>query len=391
MFGGAGGCGDDDAGAAESDEPRLKMAQEEVERIAKIAERERIARDLHDLLGHTLSLIVLKSELASKLTESRSGAGGAGDSGCGEDFAGRAGAGAGGGARVPVDRADGGSRSCARDAGDGGDRFECEMEKTSVPPSEESVLVLALREAVTNIVRHAAAHNLPGAVSAHDWPDTRCRSRMTGEGMARGGVGAERDAGAGGVTGRDPGARRVGGDAVDDPDLRAERAGGMTIRVLVVEDQAMVLGALAALLEMERDIEVVGQARNGEEALGMLARAKPDVVMTDIEMPEMTGLELAAEIKRRKLPVRVVIVTTFARAGYLRRALDAGVTGYLLKDSPSATLAGAVRRVHAGGRAIDPELAGEAWGEGGPADRSRAPGAAVRGRGGEHGGYRGAA
>jgi two-component system response regulator DesR len=137
----------------------------------------------------------------------------------------------------------------------------------------------------------------------------------------------------------------------------------MTIRVLVVEDQSMVLGALAALLEIENDIEVVGQARNGEDALSMIAAARPDVVMTDIEMPKMTGLELAAEIKRRKLPVRVVIVTTFARAGYLRRALDAGVTGYLLKDSPSATLAAAVRRVHAGGRAIDPELAGEAWSE----------------------------
>jgi len=146
----------------------------------------------------------------------------------------------------------------------------------------------------------------------------------------------------------------------------------MTIRVLIVEDQNMVLGALAALLETERDIEVVGQARNGEEALGMIATVKPDVVMTDIEMPRMTGLELAAEIQRRKIGVRVVIVTTFARAGYLRRALDAGVTGYLLKDSPSATLAGAVRRVHAGGRAIDPELAGEAWGEPDPlTDRER--------------------
>ena len=146
----------------------------------------------------------------------------------------------------------------------------------------------------------------------------------------------------------------------------------MTIRVLIVEDQSMVLGALAALLEIERDIEVVGQARNGEEAPGMIAAAQPDVVLTDIEMPKMTGLELAAEIKRRKLSVRVIIVTTFARAGYLRRALDAGVTGYLLKDSPSATLASAVRRVHAGARAIDPELAGEAWSDPDPlTDRER--------------------
>jgi two-component system response regulator DesR len=86
-------------------------------------------------------------------------------------------------------------------------------------------------------------------------------------------------------------------------------------------------------------------------------------VITDIEMPEMTGLELAAEIDRRKLPVRVIIVTTFARAGYLRRALDAGASGYLLKDSPATALANAVRNVHAGSRAIDPELAREAWTE----------------------------
>ena len=146
----------------------------------------------------------------------------------------------------------------------------------------------------------------------------------------------------------------------------------MTIRVLIVEDQNMVLGALAALLEIEPDIQVVGQARNGEDALAMLHAARPDVVLTDIEMPKMTGLELAAEIRRRKLPVRVVVVTTFGRAGYLRRALDAGVTGYLLKDSPSATLAAAVRRVHAGARAIDPELAGEVWTEPDPlTDRER--------------------
>ncbi len=137
----------------------------------------------------------------------------------------------------------------------------------------------------------------------------------------------------------------------------------MNIRIVIAEDQAMVLGALAALLEAEGDITVVGQARNGREALRMVLSEKPDVLLSDIEMPELTGLELAAELKRERLPVRVVILTTFARTGYLRRALDAGVSGYLLKDSPSQTLAEAVRRVHAGGRAIAPELAAEAWGE----------------------------
>lgn len=146
----------------------------------------------------------------------------------------------------------------------------------------------------------------------------------------------------------------------------------MSIRVLIAEDQAMVLGALAALLDTEADIDVIGQARNGSEALQLIADGKPDVVLTDIEMPEMTGLELAAELKRRRLPTRVVILTTFARAGYLRRALEAGAAGYLLKDAPSSTLAQAVRRVHAGGRAIDPELSAEAWTEEDPlTDRER--------------------
>lgn len=146
----------------------------------------------------------------------------------------------------------------------------------------------------------------------------------------------------------------------------------MSIRVVIAEDQAMVLGALAALLDTEQDIEVVGQARNGQEALQRVLSDKPDVLLTDIEMPGSSGLELAAEIKRQRIPVRVIILTTFARAGYLRRALDAGVAGYLLKDAPSGTLANAVRRVHAGLRVIDPELATEAWTETDPlTDRER--------------------
>lgn len=144
------------------------------------------------------------------------------------------------------------------------------------------------------------------------------------------------------------------------------------IRALIAEDQTMVLGALAALLELEPDISVVGQAGDGRQALELTERLAPDVVLTDIEMPEMTGLELAAEIQRRGLPARVVILTTFARSGYLRRALDAGAAGYLLKDNPASTLADAVRRVHAGARAIDPELAREAWTERDPlSDRER--------------------
>ena len=146
----------------------------------------------------------------------------------------------------------------------------------------------------------------------------------------------------------------------------------MKISVIIAEDQAMVRGALAALLAIEGDIEIAGQAQNGREALDLVVSTLPDVLLTDIEMPELTGLELAAEIKRRRLPVRVVILTTFARAGYLRRALDAGVSGYLLKDAPASTLANAIRRIRAGGRVIDPELAAEAWTEADPlTDRER--------------------
>jgi two-component system response regulator DesR len=144
------------------------------------------------------------------------------------------------------------------------------------------------------------------------------------------------------------------------------------IRVIVAEDQSMVLGALAALLEIDSDIMVVGQARDGREALDLVVAEQPDVLVTDIEMPHMSGLEVAAELARRSIPTRVVILTTFARAGYLRRALDAGASGYLLKDSPSDELANAIRRVHAGGRAVDPVLAHEAWTEKDPlSDRER--------------------
>ena len=142
------------------------------------------------------------------------------------------------------------------------------------------------------------------------------------------------------------------------------------IRVLVVEDQAMVLGALCALLDLEDDIEVVARARDGAEALGLAERLRPDVVLTDIEMPRMGGLELASTLVERGL--RVIILTTFARPGYLRRALDAGVRGYLLKDAPADELARAVRDVRAGRRAIAPELAAEAWCEADPlTDRER--------------------
>ncbi len=133
------------------------------------------------------------------------------------------------------------------------------------------------------------------------------------------------------------------------------------IKVVLAEDQAMVLGALAALLELEPDIKVIARAANGRDALKAVEQLAPDVLVTDIEMPGMTGLEVAAALKISRPQVRTVILTTFARPGYLRRALDSGARGYLLKDRPAAELADAVRRVHQGLRVVDPGLATEAW------------------------------
>jgi two-component system, NarL family, response regulator DesR len=134
-----------------------------------------------------------------------------------------------------------------------------------------------------------------------------------------------------------------------------------SIRVILAEDQAMVLGALSALLELEADISVIATTANGRDAVEAVARLKPDVLVTDIEMPQMTGLELAASLRTNHPNVRTIILTTFARPGYLRRALDAGARGYLLKDRPAKELADAVRRVHRGMRVVDPALAAEAW------------------------------
>ncbi|MBL8245489.1 MAG: response regulator transcription factor [Rhodanobacteraceae bacterium] len=145
------------------------------------------------------------------------------------------------------------------------------------------------------------------------------------------------------------------------------------IRVVLAEDQAMVRGALAALLGLEPDLEVVGEAGDGLQAWKLVAEHHPDVLLTDIEMPGLTGLDLAVRLQEAQSQTRVVILTTFGRAGYLRRALDAGVRGYLLKDAPSEQLASALRQVMRGVRVIDPQLAVAAWGEEDPlTERERA-------------------
>ena len=133
------------------------------------------------------------------------------------------------------------------------------------------------------------------------------------------------------------------------------------IRVVIAEDQSLVLGALAALLGLEDDIEVTGRASDGLAAFDLVMALAPHVLVSDIEMPGLTGIDLAARLHAQGSATRVLILTTFGRAGYLRRALDAGVRGYLLKDAPSAVLAAAVRQVAAGRCAIAPELAEATW------------------------------
>lgn len=144
------------------------------------------------------------------------------------------------------------------------------------------------------------------------------------------------------------------------------------MRVVLAEDQAMVLSAFASLLALEDDVEVVATATNGEEALQSVRELSPDVLLTDIEMPVMSGLDVAKIMAEEGLSARVVIFTTFARSGYLRRALDAGVAGYVLKDAPITDLVDALRRVHGGERVVAPELAVAAWGDSDPlTDRER--------------------
>jgi two-component system, NarL family, response regulator DesR len=130
------------------------------------------------------------------------------------------------------------------------------------------------------------------------------------------------------------------------------------IRILLAEDQAMMRGALAVLLDLEDDLEVVAQVSDGAEIVPRALEVKPDVALLDIELPTMSGLDAAAELSAQLPGCRVVMVTTFARPGYLRRAMAAGAAGFLVKDGPAEALADAVRRVVAGETVIDPELAG---------------------------------
>jgi two-component system response regulator DesR len=132
-----------------------------------------------------------------------------------------------------------------------------------------------------------------------------------------------------------------------------------TIRLLLADDQALVRGALSALLGLERDLEVVAEVSSGDQVLDAVREHRPDVALLDVEMPGLDGMEATALLRKEFPEVRVLIVTTFGRPGFLRRAMQAGASGFVVKDTPAAQLADAVRRVHAGLRVVDPVLATE--------------------------------
>jgi two-component system response regulator DesR len=136
------------------------------------------------------------------------------------------------------------------------------------------------------------------------------------------------------------------------------------IRILLAEDQAMVRGALAALLRLEEDLEVVAEVSEGDQVLPTALKCRPDVALLDIEMPGGNGLNAAQALHRSLPPCRIVMLTTFGRSGYLRQAMESGAVGFLLKDAPAGQLAVAIRRVMAGERVVDPELALSALSDG---------------------------
>jgi len=136
----------------------------------------------------------------------------------------------------------------------------------------------------------------------------------------------------------------------------------MMIEIVIAEDQALLRGALSTLLALENDISIVGEAADGGEALELVRRHNPHVLVTDIEMPVLSGIDLAERVQRLELNVQILIVTTFARPGYLQRAMQAGVRGYVLKDAPSDELANAVRMISKGQSYIDSALVTDSWG-----------------------------
>lgn len=133
------------------------------------------------------------------------------------------------------------------------------------------------------------------------------------------------------------------------------------IKILLADDQQLVRDALGALLSLQADIEVVGSCGRGDQVIDLARQTQPDVVLLDIDMPSMDGISVAQQLKEQRLPCRSLIVTTFGRPGYLARALEAGASGFVVKDTPASQLAEAIRKINAGLRVVDPQLAAESF------------------------------
>ena len=307
-----------------------------------------MARDVHDVLGHSLTALSVKAELAARLididparakqelesiqTTARQ-------------------------ALAEVRATVGGLRAGNLEAelaaaplvlADAGITTTVEGSVADTDPRHRALLAWVLREAVTNVVRHAQARSVviqlgSGGIAV---TDDGCRLRR------RRGQRPARDARARHRRRRHP-QRRPG---------RSRHPGGggaAVIRLLLADDQALVRGALAALLDLESDLEVVAQVGRGDEVVDAARASGAEVCLLDIEMPGLNGIDAAAAVRRELPGVRSLVVTTFGRPGYVRRAIEAGASGFVVKDTPARQLADAVRRVHAGLRVIDPDLAAE--------------------------------
>ncbi len=326
----------------------LVEARAEVARPASEAERARIARDLHDLHGHSLTVITVKSNLARRMAATDPAR-----------------------SLEEITEVESLSRQALADVRAAVSGYRNVTLAGELARGRE-LFGWIVREGLTNVVRHAR-HPLHGHADGDTGGDPRRRlrwavrppallARARADGPARTRRGCGRHAGGRARPRRgQPGRRaRPAAARYARPGARGRPGGrgrGMTIRLLLADDQELIRTALAALLGLEDDFEVVASVGWGDEVADAVRAHRPDVALLDIEMPGLDGLAAAAVLAARAPRVRVVILTTFGRAGYLRRAMEAGAVGFVVKDAPAEALADAIRRVAAGERVADPALA----------------------------------
>ena len=340
----------------------LSAARSEVARLAAENERGRIARDLHDLLGHSLTTITVKTALARRLAENGEASRSLQEISEVEQLSRRTLADVRAAVAGHNDVTLAGELATAREVlRAAGIAAELPGSVDVVDADLSELFGWVLREAVTNVVRHSRAQHVVvtlGARSIEVADDGRGGLSSPGNGLT--GL-RERLAAAGGTltcSGRLSGWRV----RADVPAFSSEPAPRgcrhrMTIRLLLADDQTLVRSALAGLLELEDDFHVVTEVGRGDEVVPAALRDRPDVALLDIEMPGVDGLAAAAALREALPDCRVIILTAFGRPGYLRRAMESGALGYVVKDTRPEQLVDAVRRVAAGERVVDPALA----------------------------------